>query len=54
MENLSEEEQYLKWESMTKATIEEGYSLDYSSNDGLTHISGGYDSSVKRVYYISR
>ena len=54
LDNLSEEEQYLRWESMTKATIKEGYSLEHSSNDGLTNISGGYDSQGKRVYYISR
>jgi len=54
LENLSEEELYLKWESMTKATITKGYSLESSANDGSNNISGGYDSSENRVYYISR
>ena len=53
-ENLSEEELYLKWESMTKATITDGYSLESSDSDGSNNISGGYDSSDNRVYYISR
>ena len=54
MDKLSEEEQFIKWEAMTKATIVEGYSFDYSTPNNLINISGGYDLSAERVYYISR
>jgi hypothetical protein len=53
LENLSEEEQYEMWISLTQTIIEVGYVFETKSSEDEKGNSGGYDSDNERAYYRS-
>ncbi len=53
LENMTEEEQYELWNSLTKTTINSGYVFETKSNENEKGNAGGYDSDTGRAYFRS-
>ena len=53
LENMSEEEQYELWNSLTQTIINVGYVFKTESSENVKGNAGGYDSENGRAYYRS-
>lgn len=51
IENLSEKEQFRKWEAATKVNLNKGYTIQEILKDGTLITAGAYNTQAKRAYY---